>query len=136
MRYLIIANETATSPALLDKVRECAEAGDSTFHLLVPAKHPTGAWSEGQVNAAASIRLEEGLGALKAIGVDATGEVGDTSPVRAVGDVILGRAVDAILLSTLPTGPSRWLHQDVPNRLMKRYSIPLTHIVSEPAPVR
>ena len=133
-RYLVVAHDTATSAALLDKIRECVAAGESEFHLVVPAKHPHGAWSEGQINAAARKRLDEALAEYEALGAKATGEVGDASPVRAVGDALIAGSYDEIILSTLPAGPSRWLHQDVPSRLAKSCPVPVTHVVASAVP--
>lgn len=135
-RYLVVAHDTATSAVLLDKLRQYQQAGECSFHLVVPAKHPTGAWSEGQVVAAARARLDDALLQYKALGLDATGEVGDASPVRAVGDALIAGTYDEVILSTLPAGPSRWLHQDVPSRLARSCPLPVTHVVdtNTPAP--
>ena len=132
-RYLIVANETATSAPLLDKIRQCMAEGPCQFHLVVPARHPHGAWSEGQVTAAARTQLEAAMGAFEALGAEATAEVGDGNPVLAVTDVLLNRAFDEIILSTHAPGVSRWLRQDVPTRLARRVSVPVTHVVAQPA---
>ena len=79
-------------------------------------------------------RLDEALVHLRHLGAEVTGEVGDASPVRAVGDVLLREPVDEILLSTLPPGPSRWLRQDVIHRIERNYDVPVTHIVGQREP--
>ena len=39
---------------------------------------------------------------------------------------------DEIIVSTLPTGSSRWLGLDLPHRLEKLTSVPVRHVVSQP----
>jgi hypothetical protein len=131
-RYLVVANQTVTEPHLLQKVRDCMAADDCTFHIVVPASHPNGAWTEHSVQAAAQERLDAGLDAFGKMGATVTGEVGDASPVRAVGDVLLRDDFDEIILSTLPPGPSRWLKQDVISRMRSRYDVPVTHVAAGP----
>jgi hypothetical protein len=130
-RYLIVANRTLGGEQVLDAVRQRMQEGPCTFHVVVPASHPSSTWSEGQVMAIAQRRLDEALARLGELGAQITGEVGDASPVRAVGDVLLREPVDEILLSTLPPGPSRWLRQDVIHRIERNYDVPVTHIVAE-----
>ena len=127
-RYLVVANQTLGSERLLEKARECAQAGACRFHLVVPATHPMGVWTEGKVRADAQRRLEETLERFREIGVTVDGEVGDTSPVLAVKDAMLARTFDAIIVSTLPPGISRWLKQDLPHRLERISGLPVTHI--------
>jgi hypothetical protein len=41
---------------------------------------------------------------------------------------------DDIVVSTLPTGSSRWMGLDLPHRLEKLTSVPVRHVVSHPRP--
>jgi hypothetical protein len=107
---------------------------------LVPVEHPMGAWSDGQVSAAAKRSLQEGLDAFHEERIIADGEIGDANPVYAAGVVIRREGADAfdsIILSTLPAGPSRWLHLDVPSRMRKEFpKLEVVHLVAEPASAR
>ncbi|MGQ0434419.1 MAG: hypothetical protein ACT452_18695 [Microthrixaceae bacterium] len=138
-RYLIIAHRTLGGPHLLEHVKALREEGPCRFHLLVPVEHPMGAWSDGQVQAAAKRTLQEGLDRFHDERIIADGEIGDANPVYAAGVVIRREGDDAftgIILSTLPPGPSRWLHLDVPSRMRKAFpKIDVVHLVAESAEV-
>ena len=69
------------------------------------------------------------------MGLEATGEVGHRDPVEAARDAIRRHPVDEIILSTLPTGISRWLGQDVPGRLKSAVAVPVVVVTAERAPV-
>jgi hypothetical protein len=138
-RYLVIANRTLCEQHLLDELdrRRTADPG-CRFHLVVPASHPSGAFTDGQCEEQAKARLDDALAALEANGFTATGEVGDANPVYAVGDVLLreiGR-FDEIILSTLPVGASRWLADNMVRRLKRSTGLPVTHVIAEVSSVR
>jgi cell pole-organizing protein PopZ len=131
-RYLVVANRTLGGGHLLAKVRECLAAGACEFHVLVPASH-TGkdlTWTEGSDRAAAEARLAEAMARFRAAGATVTGEVGDTNPMEAIGDVLRREQFDEIILSTLPPGISRWLGQDLPTRVRKQHRVPVQHVVA------
>jgi hypothetical protein len=130
-RVLVVANRTLCEQHLLDAIRARREAGGTTFHLLVPASHPPGSWTDAQARREAGRRLEESLQTLLIGGIPATGEVGDPSPVNAVGDLLRREPFDEIIVSTLPHGVSRWLRQNVLRR-MNHFGLPVTHVVAEP----
>jgi hypothetical protein len=134
-RILIVANQTAGGDHLKDHVRGLMSAGPCTFTLLVPAtpneEHLT--WTEGEAKAMAEERMNEALAGLREIGAQVDGLVGDPRPLSAIGDVLLERPHDEIVLSTLPLGTSRWLKQDLPHRVERQFTLPVTHIAAEPA---
>ena len=129
-RCLVVANKTLLSDELLSSVQNRMAERPCEFHVLVPASHPWRAWSEGSVRAAARERLQEGLEFFAEHGVSCTGEIGDANPVFAVTDLLLHDRFDEIIISTLPAGPSAWLHQDVPARLRRIVQVPVTHVVT------
>lgn len=134
-QYLVVAHRTLVGDDLLEEVRRRI-GPQSSFHLLVPVQHPADhAWSNGEVEAVARVRLAEGLDRFLDLGADVTGEVGDVDPVTAISTAIRTRALtgaplfDEILLSTLPAGVSRWLRIDVVHRTQVRTGLPVTHVV-------
>jgi GABA permease len=134
-RCLVVANKTLLSEELLDAVRARMAERPCEFYLLVPVSHPWRQWSDGSIKAAARERLDDGIAHFKEHGMDTRGEIGDANPVFAVTDILLRDRFDEIIISTLPAGPSAWLHQDVPARLRRIVNIPVAHVVTN-APQR
>lgn len=134
-RYLIVANQTLLADPLLETVRGCLAAGPCSLYLVVPATHVAEhmVWTEGHDRAVAQQRLTEALERFGALGADVDGEVGDASAVGAVGDVLLRQQVDEVIVSTLPLGVSRWLRQDVPHRIQRRFHLPTTVVTAQAA---
>jgi hypothetical protein len=131
--YLVVAHRTLIGPALLDHLRTLGQPGACRLHLVVPVRHPADhVWTEGEVEAVARARLEEGLAAFRAAGFEVSGEVGDANPVYAVTTALRNASMpcDGVIVSTLPAGVSRWLHLDVVSRLRREIDLPVTHVES------
>ncbi len=132
-RILVVANETLEGAHLLEEVGRKAElvGGEVAVHLVVPASHGRGAWTEGGAKAEAQLRLDDALVKFKELHVAVTGEIGDPSPVLAISDALLAGRYDEIVLSTLPPSISQWLKQDAPSRIRRNHPhIPLTHVAA------
>jgi hypothetical protein len=136
-RYLVVANRTLAGAHLFEKLGELTRHDRSSFHVVVPAEPPRNhAWTESEARSIAAARLEQALARFAALDADVDGEVGDADPALAVEDVLLhGETFDAIVLSTLPPGPSRWLRLDLPHRLEGRTGLRVIHVVGHPEPV-
>ena len=116
---LVVANVTATSEELLDVLRQRAESGACRFTLVTPGSKRE--------------HLELALEHMRDAGLDnVEGSVGDPDPVVAVMDIWDPMKFDDIVVSTLPTGSSRWMGLDLPHRLEKLTSVPVRHVVSHP----
>lgn len=136
-KYLVVANQTLGGEHLVTKVRECLATGEAcTFHLVVPATPPQDhvVWTEGEARDLANSRLEVALARFRELGANAEGEVGDANPLLAIEDALRVSPFDAIILSTLPPGASRWLRKDLPHRVESRFGLPLLHVVAPPQP--
>jgi len=126
---LIVANQTLPSEALATEVTSRIASGARDFHIVVPATPPPGGgmtWDEEAARDAAEERLAAFQRELQEQGVSAGGEIGDRDPVNAVRDCARGRDVSEIILSTLPSGVSKWLRQDVPSRMKSAMNVPVT----------
>jgi hypothetical protein len=114
---LVVAHQTAATPAMFDAVRDRARRGPATFHLVVPRQahgmhkvvdpEDSGDDEANQVLSAALPRLSE------AAGGSVTGSLGDAEPLSAIQDAVNLGQYDEIIISTLPRRVSRWLKLDL-----------------------
>ena len=119
---LVVANVTATSDELVAALRERAERGACRFTLLMPRN-----------GTETGPQLEQALEAWRAAGLEnVSGRTGDSDPIVATMEAWDPMEFDEIVVSTLPTGSSRWLGLDLPRRLAKLTSVPVHHVVSQP----
>jgi sirohydrochlorin ferrochelatase len=124
---LVVANVTATSKELAAALSERAQRDPCQFTLVVPA--PVG----GTIGREAAKRtLDEALARLREEGLEIVGSVGDHDPLGAVADHYTPQAFDEIVISTLPTGVSKWLQVDLPHRIERATDATVTHVIAEP----
>jgi len=143
-RILVIANETVSGSALRDTIREKAEGfPTSKVHVVAPALNsPVRHWAsdEDPARRAAEQRLQASLDRLRAGGIDASGQVGDSEPLQAIEDGLRLFDADEIVISTHPEGRSHWLEKGVVAAARERFAVPVTHVVvdleAEPEEVR
>jgi len=133
-RVLVVANKTAATPALLDAVRERASRGPCTFTLLVP--NPAhGLHSvvdpEDQSQSEAETVIELALPLIEeaAGGAPVDSMIGVPFPLDAVQDAVNVHGFDEIIISTLPTRVSKWLHLDLP-RKVAALGLPVTTVTA------
>jgi len=154
-RVLVVANQTLGGPRLLQTIRDRMDRGPCEFTLLVPATPhaqrestmemlgrslgtalPPPDNSQRVVEADydhARSRLDFALSQLRQLGAAADGTVGDPNPLKAIEDALQRRQCDEIILSTLPSGVSRWLAQDLPHKVKRKFKVPVT-VVTAPKP--
>jgi hypothetical protein len=111
---LLVAHQTAATQALLDLVRERAEHGQATFHLVVPNR-PHGIDRFVNPDDADS---------------EVTGSVGSSLPLMAIEDAVNFGTFDEIIISTLPLGASKWLKLDLVSKA-KGLGLPVTHVAAK-----
>ena len=119
-RVLVVAHRTAATPALIEAVRERAQAGDAAFTLLVPSAasglHRVMDPEDADHGEAESV-LELAIPLLEeAAGSHVEGMVGDAEPLAAIQDAINLHGFDEIIISTLPKRVSRWMRLDLPSK--------------------
>jgi hypothetical protein len=132
-RVLVVANQTAATPALLDAVRERAARGPARFTLLIPntahGLHRV-VDPEDQSQSEAEQTLELAIPLLEqAAGGHVEGLVGDPEPLAAVQDAINLHGFDEIIVSTLPKRVSRWLKLDLPHKC-EGLGLPVTTVTA------
>lgn len=162
--YLIVANQTLGGEKLDRTVRERIERGDSSFYVLVPMTPPhhesgwTGgfvpyegmsgdearAWFEqdnehqrAMMDAARSLaeqRLAQMTKAIEDAGARADGTVCDADPLVAVKETMAEHSYSEVIISTLPARLSRWLKMDLPSRVARASSAPVTTVEAEKSP--
>lgn len=147
-KVLIVANRTVGGEELADEVRRRVADGGCELHLLVPVASPVSsavaigvaAGDAANLSPTASLevsderqiardRLAFGLEWLASLGATTTGELStDCDTAVAVARVAETESVDEVIVSTLPTTISRWLHQDLPHRVERKVKLPVTVI--------
>jgi hypothetical protein len=131
---LIVAHQTAATPALLEAVRERARNGPSRFHLLVPRRRRSGEKVANPENIGvheAREVLRDALPRLtEAAGIEVTGDIGDLEPAIAIKDALERGHYDEIIISTLPLGISRWLKHDLVSKA-QAFGLPVHHVLGK-----
>ena len=120
-RILVIANRTASTPALLDEISRHGRAG-ARFTILVPT-HGSEDWTTDTAQRVCT----------KAAGDEvATIECG-ADPLDTIHRAIGEQAFDEIIVSTAPEHLAAWIHHDLPHRI-KHLGLPVTVIHEADAP--
>jgi hypothetical protein len=118
----------------------------SSFFVLVPNTRPADmklpgepvasgydspqSEAEHRATLTAQSRLHQAVAQLRAEGAEAEGILGDAEPLTAIADVLAERPFDEIIISTLPTGISRWLGMDLPSRAQRKFNVPVTTVIA------
>jgi hypothetical protein len=145
-RILVIANKTLGSNDLLQSIQDRMSEGPCQFTLLVPAtphahrESTIEALTRRIVNMPVSDeargaeesdyehargRLQFGIEQLQKLGAKVDGEVGDADAFKAVEEALSRRKYDEIIVSTLPSGVGRWLSQDLPHKVTRKFKGPV-----------
>jgi GABA permease len=154
-RYLVVANETLSSPELIGRIEQLIAEGPAEFHVLVPSTHSseyraarraammgdpltgyvpldvtTVVGGDEVATRQAEARLDDHMDRIAAAGADVTGEIGPADPMAAIARVLERSSFDGIVLSTLPAGLSKWLGMDLPSRIERSFDLPLVHVTT------
>ena len=135
-RILVVANETVGGRALIDAVRRHAEGAHEQgrpFEVRVVApqnepKHGYVVYDES-VRSAAENRLRMTIEQLRAVGIEARGEVFDPDPYNATMDALGSFKADEVIISTHPGQRSGWMRRDLIDRVRDSSGLPVEHIV-------
>jgi predicted transcriptional regulator len=131
-RILVVANETVRGEELLSAISTLALSQKSRFRVVCPALNSrlrTYTSDEDPAREAAQQRLDETLARLAAVGIEASGEIGDGDPLVAIDDAVRTFGPAEIVISTHPPGRSNWLERGVVDAVRARYDVDVTHVV-------
>ena len=137
-RVLLISDRTGAPPALLAAIERRAGSGPARFRLVVPNParaevHPLHPERHEKVEEAEQVLLQALPSIEQAAGGPVIGSVSVRhDPMDAIEETLLSEPVDEIMLSVVPHGVSRWLHQDLKHRLV-RFGLPVTAVESAEA---
>jgi len=128
---LVVANRTAECEELQQALKERAAQGEAKFTLLVPATPHGVAWAADMHSGSpeAEGHMQKAVEKLRAAGLDVEGVIGDPDPAAAVQDAANQGSYDEVIVSTLPTHLSKWLHLDLPRKVAHATGLPVTHVV-------
>jgi len=128
---LVVANETVGGQKLFQALERRAAEGPIRCTVVCPQNRPRRGYViyDESVRSAAQIRLELTLERLRALGIEARGEVMDPDPYLAVKDALLEHGADEIIISTLPYARSGWLRRDLVERIRGIADLPIEHVV-------
>ena len=129
-KILVVANRTVESPELEQALRERAEKGDAEFTLVVPSAHGFAKAADPDAGIPETERhIHNAIEKLREDGLQVEGRLGDPDPVAAVQDAANSESFDEVIVSTLPTHLSKWLHLDLPRKAAHATGLPVTHVV-------
>ena len=124
---LVAANVTVSSDELSSRLKELAHEGPRRFIAVIPqdALH-------GGAVAKARERLERLLSSLREDGIVAAGMIGDPDPYTAIMNAVQYFHISEIVISTLPSGSSKWMADKLVDRVQAATNKPVEHIESSP----
>jgi hypothetical protein len=125
---LVLANQTAASPELTERLKALAAEGPHRFIVVVP--QPAGQRGEGAEQARG--RLRRLLDSLDEAGVVAAGMIGDPDPYTAAMNALQYFHISEVVVSTLPEGSSQWVADKLVERIESQTNKPVEHIESTP----
>ena len=150
-RILVVGNQTLATAELARVLAERVASGPIEVHVVVPCTPDplasasafgdpfTGVVIVDDVTRTEVARTTHAhdvermaaiVGFLRGLGATTTGEIGPADPVQAVLEVLERASIDEIIVSTAPAGLSKWLRLDLPTRLRRATSLPVTHVAT------
>jgi hypothetical protein len=120
---LVVANLTATSPELTQRLKDLAAEGPRRFIVVVPQEH-----REGHAVAEARDRMRALVQSLRDEGIVAAGLVGDPDPYTATMNAVQFFHISEIVISTLPEASSKWMADKLVERVQSATNRPVEHI--------
>jgi hypothetical protein len=131
-RILVLADETLAGPRLQEVIVRLADGVAEDVLVVCPVMRAgtLGGGPTGDSTSAAA-RVQAAVAALRAAGVEARGQLGDSDPVVALAAALEGFSADEIVISTHAAGHSPWLERDIVAAAGGAFDGPVTHVVGD-----
>jgi hypothetical protein len=120
---LVVANVTAASAELRDRLLALAEEGPHRVIAVVPQDG-----TDGNAAQAARQRLKALVASLDEHGIVAAGMIGDPDPYTATMNALQYFHISQVVISTLPEDTSRWVADKLVERVRDAANVPVEHI--------
>jgi hypothetical protein len=138
LHLLVVAGETLAAPQVLERIRELVGDREASAFVVAPALTSSGVnLAAGDIDGdieRARRRLQESEEALRELGIESQGEVGDSDPSMALEDALRRFEADQVVIAVREGDRARFLESDAldktPGDLGGR---PVTQIVVDPA---
>jgi hypothetical protein len=130
-RILVVANETMGGRELREELlrRGGAQPELRVVAPVLPSRAHYIASDIDRELGEARARLDATLEWAREQGLDASGRVGDDTPLTSIEDELRRFHADELIVSTHPPGRSRWLETGLVERARDELDIPVTHVV-------
>jgi hypothetical protein len=126
----VVATE-AIDEAAAKAVHDLAEPGAEIVVVAPSISSPLRYWTQDvSARRAAGRLLEQSLEALRAEGVQATGEIGDDDPLLALEDAVAVHRPDAVVIVTPAASERGWLEVGLVGRARQVVHVPIVHVVA------
>jgi hypothetical protein len=122
---LVLANRTAASPELIDRLTALAAEGPHRIIAVVPLEA-----RDGNAARDARERLGKLMASLEDAGIVAAGMIGDPDPYTAAMNALQFFRISEVVISTLPGDASRWVADKLVDRVRNSANVPVEHIES------
>ncbi len=117
----------------LEEIRNHCRGQDCEILLVTPAlvRSRAAHWASDLDEAIeqARRRMAASLRAIRGLGLEARGQIGDSDPNVAIEDALRVFPADEIVISTHPPERSRWLEGGVVERARDEIELPIAHVV-------
>ncbi len=137
-RFLVVANQTTTSPRLLEELRELSRHETTTeFVLVVPATPVRDLFfrrsSDERADAVAHKHAVKGRAYLARGGVAVTdARVVGGEPISAIEQELQNASYTGVVISTLPGEHSAWLRMALPQKVAATFDGIVRHVEAPP----
>src|SRR5947209_4396457 len=134
-RALVIANQTVLGRELREELlrRPTAEVELRMVMPVMPTRAQYVASDIAGELEAARARLDQALAWAREQGFEASGRVGDMTPLLAIEDELRSDAADEVVISTHTAQRSHWLESGLVESAREQLDIPVTHVVVDMA---